>query len=294
MAYERRGELDLSLTQMNQTVRRRQNRGAASHRTVYREAAHRETAYRETSRQTSTRRVAARRKRQLRRRLLILEISTGILVLLLIFAVRSVRSGRADTPESGGGSIPVMGELLQNRIQGIREDIFVRHPAWTEDYLTVSEWNRPGDPIGEVKNIFVHYTANPETSAAQNRSYFENLAESQERGASAHFIIGYEGEILQIIPLDEMAYAVQTRNEDSISIECCYLAKDGQFTQETYDSLIELLAWLLEAYDLEPDDILRHYDCGGKKCPLYYVEHEDAWEILRRDAGEKRQRLAEL
>ena len=89
----------------------------------------------------------------------------------------------------------------------------------------------------EVNNIFVHYTANPGTSAAQNRSYFEQLKDNHERRASAHFIIGYDGEILQCVPLDEIAYAVQTRNEDSISIECCYKADNGQFTQETYDSL---------------------------------------------------------
>ena len=35
------------------------------------------------------------------------------------------------------------------------------------------------------------------------------------------------------------------------------------------DSLIKLLKWLTDAYDLQPDDILRHYDCGGKKCPIY-------------------------
>ncbi|MDE5894368.1 MAG: N-acetylmuramoyl-L-alanine amidase, partial [Acetatifactor sp.] len=87
---------------------------------------------------------------------------------------------------------------------------------------------------------------------------------------------------------DEIAYAVQTRNEDSISIECCYKYDNGQFTQETYDSLIELLAWLVNTYELDADDILRHYDCGGKKCPLYYVEHEDAWRILKQDVEEAR------
>lgn len=117
------------------------------------------------------------------------------------------------------------------------------------------EYSRPGEALTTVNNIFVHYTANQGTGAAQNRSYFEQLKDAHERSASAHFIIGYEGESVQCIPLDEIAYAVQTRNQDSISIECCYLA----------------------------EDILRHYDCGGKKCPIYYTEHEDAWEKLKKD-----------
>ncbi len=158
-------------------------------------------------------------------------------------------------------------------------------PNIREDFLTISEYNRPGTELACVKNIFVHYTANPKTSAAQNRSYFENLAQTHERAASAHFIIGYEGEIIQCIPLEEEAYAVVERNGDSISIECCYLAADGSFTKETYDSLVEMLAWLTDKYDLEPKDILRHYDCGGKLCPLYYVNHEDAWQKLLDDVA---------
>lgn len=159
----------------------------------------------------------------------------------------------------------------------------VEKPDWITDYLTPNEYSRPGDAIDEVKNIFVHYTANPGTSAAQNRSYFEQLKDTHERSASAHFIIGYDGEIIQCIPLDEIAYAVQTRNYDSISIECCYLEENGDFTPETEESLIKLLVYLLQIYGLDSEDILRHYDCGGKKCPLYYVEHEEAWEELKKE-----------
>lgn len=165
--------------------------------------------------------------------------------------------------------------------QGIPAELFAAHPDWTEDFLTPNEYSRPGDPLGEVANIFVHYTANPGTSAAQNRSYFEQQKDTHERSVSSHFIIGYEGEILQCVPLDEVAYAVQSRNEDSISIECCFVEADGSFTKETYDSLVKLLAWLVQVYDLDTEDILRHYDCGGKKCPLYYTEHPDAWEKLK-------------
>lgn len=156
-------------------------------------------------------------------------------------------------------------------------------PEITVDLLEVNDYSRPGTRLGKVKSVFVHYTANPGTSAAQNRSYFANLATTHERSASAHFIIGYEGELIQCIPLEEQAYAVATRNEDSVSIECCYLDEDGKFTQETYDKLVHTLAWLCGEYNLSTDDILRHYDCGGKKCPLYYVEHEDAWQKLLAD-----------
>ncbi|MCM1120766.1 MAG: N-acetylmuramoyl-L-alanine amidase [bacterium] len=237
----------------------------------------------------------ARRKRRLRRQRQLLAILLGILFLGSAYAVWQLRAGveakpYAETGNQGMGQTPEdnIGAILPERkIQGIAEGQFNQHPSWTEDFLTVSEYSRPGEPLEEVKNIFVHYTANLNTSAAQNRSYFEHLKDNHDvRGASAHFIIGIEGEILQIVPLDEIAYAVQTRNEDSISIECCYKYENGQFTQETYTSLIKLLVWLADTYDLEADDILRHYDCGGKKCPLYYVENEDAWRLLKQDVEE--------
>ncbi len=169
--------------------------------------------------------------------------------------------------------------------KAVDPDSKVAPPEIIEDLLEVNDYSRPGTGIKRVKNIFVHYTANPGTSAANNRSYFANLPLTKERSASAHLIIGYDGELIQCIPFDEQAYAVRTRNEDSISIECCYLSEDGAFTQETYDTLIHTLAWLIDKYDLSAEDILRHYDCGGKKCPLYYVEHEDAWDRLLEDVA---------
>ncbi len=159
----------------------------------------------------------------------------------------------------------------------------VPRPDFAVDLITINEYSRPGYPLPEIKNIFVHYTANAGTTAAQNKSYFENLKDTHETSASSHFIIGFEGEMIQCIPLKEVGYAVKERNFDSISIECCYIDENGKFTEATYNSLINMLAWLVTKHDLTPSDILRHYDEGGKNCPKYYVENEDAWEKLIKD-----------
>lgn len=161
----------------------------------------------------------------------------------------------------------------------------VERPEFEVDLLTVNEYSRPGYLLPEVKNIFVHYTANAGTSAAQNKSYFENLKDTHETSASAHFIIGYEGEAIQCIPLQEVGYAVMQRNYDSVSIECCFVDENGKFTEATYNKLVEMLAWLVTNFDLRPADILRHYDEGGKLCPKYYVEHENEWNGLIEDVA---------
>lgn len=58
------------------------------------------------------------------------------------------------------------------------------------------------------------------------------------------------------------------------------------FNQQTYDSLVELTAYLMGRFQLTTDDVIRHYDVTGKKCPLYYVEHEDAWQQFLTDVNQ--------
>lgn len=156
-------------------------------------------------------------------------------------------------------------------------------PAIQVDLLTVNEYSRPGTPLKKVKGVVIHYTGNPGTTANQNRSYFEGLAESKETKASSHYIIGLSGEIVQCVPLDEIAYASNERNADTISIECCINNDAGKFNDNTYDALVHLTAWLVGEYDLKISDIIRHYDVTGKICPKYFVEHESAWEDFKLD-----------
>ena len=237
--------------------------------------------------------VQAQRRRKMMQKKLIMgavEVLAVLCIAILVYQGFFKKAEQPDNlpvtnPQENMEQMPVPAPS-GDTVQGIDAAVFAKHPEWEEDFLTPNEYSRPGDPLTEVNNIFVHYTANPNTSAKQNRSYFEQQKDTHESSVSSHFIIGYNGEILQIVPMDEIAYAVMTRNQDSISIECCYKAENGQFTQETYDSLIALLSWLTEAYQLDSSDILRHYDCGGKKCPIYYTEHEDAWERLKKDVDD--------
>ena len=247
---------------------------------------------RRTRAEVERKRAAARRRRIVKMQRMVLFAGVFCIALLcgILYMKRiDVKAEEQDIkePRTNTTNVTLPVASTSGMVQGLAAEEFAKHPEWEENFLTPNEYSRPGEPLEEVNNIFVHYTANPKTSAAQNRSYFEQLKDTHITSASAHFIIGYNGEIIQCIPLDEIAYAVQTRNYDSVSIECCYKSADGSFTQETYDSLIELLAWLTDVYDLKTDDILRHYDCGGKKCPIYYTEHEDAWERLKKDVGEK-------
>ena len=162
----------------------------------------------------------------------------------------------------------------------------------TPEYVDVrliakNEYSRPGKKLDAVNGIVVHYVANPGTSAAANRSYFAGLAQSGATYASSNFIIGLDGEVLQCIPADEVAYASNNRNSDTLSIECCHPDETGVFAYPTYRSLVKLCADICVGFDLDPEeDIIRHYDVTGKMCPLYFVEHEDEWEMFLSDVAD--------
>ena len=174
----------------------------------------------------------------------------------------------------------------------------VEVPDYVEqDFLTVNEWSRPGTELEHINGVVIHYVGNPGTTARANRNYFESLSSGAEGTyASSHFVVGLEGEVIQSVPLTEVAYASNQRNDDTLSIEVCHPDETGAFSPVTYDRVVELTAWLCQTFKLDPSrDVIRHYDVTGKGCPKYYVENPEAWEQLRADvaAEMERQKTAE-
>ena len=76
-------------------------------------------------------------------------------------------------------------------------------PDYEVDLLDINDYSRPGLTLEKVNGIVIHYTANPGTTAKQNRNYFNGLKDSKKTKASAHFVVGLEGEIVQCIPCNE-------------------------------------------------------------------------------------------
>ena len=154
-----------------------------------------------------------------------------------------------------------------------------------QDLLPVNQWSRPGTTLERIDGVVIHYVGNPDTTAQANRNYFASLASGEEGiYASSHFIVGLEGEVIQCVPLTEIAYASNERNEDTVAIEVCHPDETGEFSDVTYDRVVELTAWLCEEFHLDPQtDVIRHYDVSGKRCPLYYVENPEAWTAFLTD-----------
>lgn len=214
-------------------------------------------------------------KRKLNPRFVVLCAVLAALTLAVVIAGASKLLGRGlPGEEAPGEELPV--------------------PDYVEkDYLTVNEWSRPGDALENIRGVVIHYVGNPGTTAQANRNYFESLS-SGELGtyASSHFVIGLEGEVIQCVPLTEIAYASNTRNDDTVSVEVCHPDEGGMFNRAAYDRCVALTAWLCREFRLDPEeDVIRHYDVTGKLCPLYYVEHPDAWDAFLEDVAEAQSAL---
>lgn len=206
------------------------------------------------------------RKRQVRR-----NIRLGLILLAVLTVILGIL--RAVKP----------GWFTQEYFELNGAGIDASKPEIDVQLLTVNEYSRPGTETEKIRGIVVHYTANPGSTAMDNRNYFESLKDTHATEVSSNFVIGIEGEIVQCVPTWEVAYASNSRNIDTVSIECCHPDESGVFTNETYRSMVQLCAWLCLKFDLDEEDVIRHYDVTGKNCPKYFVEDEEAWERFRAD-----------
>jgi len=134
--------------------------------------------------------------------------------------------------------------------------------------------------ISTIKYLVIHYTANDGDKAWNNANYFANNANLK---ASAHYFVD-DNYIYQSVPDANIAWSVgdkgvgrlksKCNNANSINIELCDTEKNGVYnvTDATKARAIELVAFLMYTYNISIDNVIRHYDVTGKKCPAYWVD----------------------
>lgn len=166
-----------------------------------------------------------------------------------------------------------------------------------ERLMSIDPRGRSGDPLPLLNGIVIHWVANPGATPDQIYRYFE----STTRYASAHYCIGIDGEILRLIPEDEVAWhagpssltslAVNQSlgglpNWRTIGIELCHPDWTGKFTDKTLEAAISLTADIGHRNNVDVmKNLLRHYDCTGKHCPKWFVDHPEAWRDFRDDVS---------
>lgn len=170
-------------------------------------------------------------------------------------------------------------------------------------FLTVNKYSRPGKKLNKIKGIVIHWISVPYQKPEQTARFFEDRKNGKTSYGSAHFIIGLEGEILQVIPTDERAYHVGADsytalalerlstypNNCTIGIEMCHTEKG--FEDATVNSTVKLVASLCKENGLTKDYLYRHYDITGKDCPKFYVDDERKWGKFKKLVSQKKSEM---
>ena len=159
----------------------------------------------------------------------------------------------------------------------------------------ISKYNHNSGSTNRIKYIVIHYVG-AVGDAKASAEYFTK----GNRNASAHYFVGYNGEIWQSVEDANIAWHCgakkynhpECRNSNSIGIEMCTKTTGNPkvadanwyFEDATVTAAIELTKELMKKYGVSPDHVIRHYDVTGKDCPAPYVHNtgKHTWDEFKK------------
>ena len=159
--------------------------------------------------------------------------------------------------------------------------------------------------LSTIKYIVIHYTANDGDTALSNAKYFAR----GNRGASAHYFVD-SNNIVQSVEDNYIAWSVggskysdctktgggkfygKCTNNNSINIEFCDDVKNGSIypTESATNNAVELVRTLMKKYNIGINNIIRHFDVTGKKCPAYWCgdnQKNAKWQEFKNKISEE-------
>lgn len=161
-------------------------------------------------------------------------------------------------------------------------------------YSSFLDDDAPGRPEirRQIKYIVIHETGNVE-KGADAKSHHIFLHSGQSGTTSWHYTVD-DTCIYQHIPDNEIAWHAGDRriseggNMCGISIELCVNA-DGDFEQ-TFQNGARLAAFLMETYQLPPENLKQHADFIAKNCPET-IRNNHRWEEFCKAVSTYREEL---
>lgn len=143
----------------------------------------------------------------------------------------------------------------------------------------------------DFQYITVHNTANPDSSARDERAWLDNKNNTSTTGW--HIVVD-EFEAIEAIPLSEIAYHAGDGkngpgNNKSIGIEIC---ESGNYAKAEQNA-IELIASILIERNWGTDRVKPHKHWSGKQCPRIILQYWDDF-IKRIDEEIKKQKNSEV
>lgn len=131
---------------------------------------------------------------------------------------------------------------------------------------------------GKVEYIVIHYTGIPSDTAENNALY----SAREFTGVSAHYFVD-KREVWQSVREEDTAYHCGSthpkhptcRNYNSIGVEMCDSV--GTVPAATRERMEAVVRELMDKYGVPVENVLRHYDVTGKRCPAPWVDNPAEW-----------------
>lgn len=144
-----------------------------------------------------------------------------------------------------------------------------------------------------IKYIVVHYTGNAKDTAKGNANYFANNVV----GNGAHYFVDNDC-VYQSVDDNIIAWHCQSpgmalkcacRNANSIGVEMC-CSGNYDVSEKTVANTIKLVKYLMNKYNIQSTNVIRHYDVCGKNCPAPFVKNGSRWNNFksRLEEGEEK------
>lgn len=185
-----------------------------------------------------------------------------------------------------------------SRILKLSAGILLLIPAFSQDYKPARWEASPNFTEGksrEVKYILIHTI---EGSLKGCVSWFK----STESKVSAHFVVGFSGEVVQMVKESDIAWhaGIWKMNTESIGIEHEGFASKDLWTNEQYEASATLVAYLCKKYNIPVDrkHLLAHSEVtpGRKTDPgpyfdwdrfLAMIKNGGKWNPAKKNPPEK-------
>ena len=173
-----------------------------------------------------------------------------------------------------------------------------------DKWLTPNPYSRPGTRISKQKGIVIHWIASNNGRAIGVFNFFENRKNGKNGYGSAHETIDLNGDVVRMIPKNEMAYGAGSTtytkralhylssypNNCTYHIECCHIDSEGRMTAETYNTLLHRVVDLCIELGLKPhlnQDLWLHQEIvGWKDCHRFFVRNTPLWHDFQKRTGE--------
>lgn len=112
-------------------------------------------------------------------------------------------------------------------------------------------------PQRKITHIVIHITDGPQRTALGVASYFQNPHDARGNpvSASAHYVIGQQGEVVQCVRDRDVAFHAHAASNYSIGIEHCANTRGMGHTPVQYASSAALVRWLCDRYSVPIDRV---------------------------------------